>query len=219
MWDDNDNPVALIGPSSGADVSTFAAADVNEDGWMTYTFTGGGNNVVIREGFKIGVEYKTSDSNDGIRVRRSNDIDDSVCQVSRNAGEDDFNTNEAFDVKCMFWEATTTTQPNPLPAPLPDEPIPQPAGDGGAADTNGVKATYSSATGAAIKYNFIENFQGDSYRFDFEGLGSSFPSAELIGYFRFTSSPPDDEVAGKMTGGNHSRRILTKMLCSWLWYH
>jgi hypothetical protein len=74
------------------------------------------------------------------------------------------------------------------------------SGSCGGADQWGVRATY--ATGP-IKYDWVENFRDDGKRFDFEGMGSDYASAELIGYFR-CEDRPDDEVSGKMGGGDHN---------------
>lgn len=65
----------------------------------------------------------------------------------------------------------------------------------------GVELKYPSKK---IKYDFERNFRDDGKRFDFEGLGSSFASSELTGYFRFIRDPVNDEVSGKQGGGLHS---------------
>ncbi|MDR4491348.1 MAG: hypothetical protein R2685_10680 [Candidatus Nitrosocosmicus sp.] len=70
----------------------------------------------------------------------------------------------------------------------------------GKSDKYGVVSRY--ATGQ-IKYDWNDNFRNDGLRFDFGGLGSSFASCELIGYFKVTDDV-DDEVSGKMGGGKHS---------------
>jgi hypothetical protein len=71
---------------------------------------------------------------------------------------------------------------------------------GGSVDRFGVQSAYARGQ---IRYDWKENFRDDGKRFDFTGLGSSFASCELIGYFRHSNSL-DDEVAGKMGGGRHS---------------
>src|SRR5580765_633102 len=93
----------------------------------------------------------------------------------------------------------TTIPPDDTTEP-PDDTTEPPTGTGsGAIDKFGVKATYATGN---IKYDWVENFRSDGKRFDFEGLGSTYPSAELIGYFA-CDDPPDDEVSGKMGGGHH----------------
>lgn len=46
--------------------------------------------------------------------------------------------------------------------------------------------------------------QKDGNRFNFINLEKSFASAELIGYYKFTQDPVDDEISGKQGGGKHS---------------
>ena len=52
----------------------------------------------------------------------------------------------------------------------------------GTVDQFGVKASYATGT---IKYDWVQNFQGNSYRFDFEdNIYPNFVSCELIGYLQ-----------------------------------
>lgn len=100
--------------------------------------------------------------------------------------------------------AITLKGPETAPTPGPVNPPPPPPSTppgAGATDKFGVESSY--ATGQ-IKYDWVQNFRSDGKRFDFEDLYPDFESCELIGYYRFTSNRPDDEVSGKMGGGGHS---------------
>ncbi len=73
------------------------------------------------------------------------------------------------------------------------------SGSGGMVDKYGVRSRY--ATGK-IRYDPDENFRDDGKRWDFDVGADEFVSCELRGYFK-CSSDPNDDVAGKMGGGQH----------------
>lgn len=71
-------------------------------------------------------------------------------------------------------------------------------GSGGVADEYGVLSRY--ATGPT-RYDFEEDFRGDSKRWDFHDV--PWTNYELRGYFK-ASSNVNDEVSGVLGGGRHS---------------
>ena len=70
----------------------------------------------------------------------------------------------------------------------------------GAVDQFGVKSVY--ATGQ-VKYDWFQNFQSGSWRWDFEDIYPNFVSCELTGYYA-ADDTWDDEVSGKCGGGHHA---------------
>lgn len=97
---------------------------------------------------------------------------------------------------------TTDVTPEPTPTPTPD-PTPQPQPGGNNVTKDGVQLIYSP--GKNVLYQYKDNFRDDGKRYDFNGLKQGeFVSSELVGYFKFTQDPVDDEISGKFSYMSHS---------------
>lgn len=130
---------------------------------------------------------------------QTNTISNSSTQTRSNSGTSTF-TSGGTDTSGVVTNSNPVITSSNNNSNTPATQTGNTGGGGGNVDRHGVQSAYARGQ---IRYDFRENFRGDGLRFDFTGFGSSFASAELMGYFR-NSSSVDDEVSGKMGGGKHS---------------
>lgn len=105
VFNSNDEPVATLG--------SFNSADLDTEWYEPVTFTNNNNNITMKKGYSVGIEYKTGSTTDYIKVqRRGENVDSSLTQLTKKYNGD-WNDNIDFEIKCKLVYAEETDDIDP----------------------------------------------------------------------------------------------------------